>query len=169
MRILAGRFKGQSIATSRKLSYRPTQTRIRKSIFDRIAPYQYDSVLDLFAGSGIMGFEASSRGAKSVTLVENNKKSLTLLKENSQKFQGVDFQCIHCDAIKYLKRENAFDLIFADPPYGCYNTDGLVKTILDRLSNQGKFVLECPASQQPYPDTVNVIFGYTRIMIWTKE
>ena len=90
MRILAGRFKGQSIATSRKLSYRPTQTRIRKSIFDRIAPYQYDSVLDLFSGSGIMGFEASSRGAKSVTLVENNKKSLTLLKENSQKFQGVD-------------------------------------------------------------------------------
>ena len=89
MRILAGRFKGQSIATSRKLPYRPTQTRIRKSIFDRLNPYRYEAVLDLFAGSGIMGFEAASRGAREVTLVEKDKRSLVLLKENGKKFQGV--------------------------------------------------------------------------------
>ena len=138
MRILAGRFKGQSIATSRKLPYRPTQTRIRKSIFDRLNPYRYETVLDL-------------------------------LKENGKKFQGVDFQYIYRDAIRFLETENAFDLIFADPPYGRYALDGMVKTILDRLHNKGKFVLECAACQQPYPAASSVTFGDTRILIWTKE
>ena len=169
MRILAGRFKGQSIATSRKLPYRPTQTRIRKSIFDRLNPYRYETVLDLFAGSGIMGFEAASRGARAVTLVEKDKRSLVLLKENGKKFQGVDFQFIYRDAIRFLETQNAFDLIFADPPYGRYALDGMVKTILDRLHNKGKFVLECAASQQPYHDASSVTFGDTRILIWTKE
>ena len=169
MRILAGRFKGQSIATSRKLPYRPTQTRIRKSIFDRLNPYRYETVLDLFAGSGIMGFEAASRGAREVTLVEKDKRSLDLLKENGKKFQGVDFQYIYRDAIRFLETENAFDLIFADPPYGRYALDGMVKTILDRLHNKGKFVLECAACQQPYTDASSVTFGDTRILIWTKE
>ena len=116
-----------------------------------------------------MGFEAASRGAREVTLVEKDKRSLDLLKENGKKFQGVDFQYIYRDAIRFLETENAFDLIFADPPYGRYALDGMVKTILDRLHNKGKFVLECAACQQPYTDASSVTFGDTRILIWTKE
>ena len=63
MNILAGRFKGHNIRTVAKASYRPTASRIRKSIFDILGNLNGCSVLDLFAGSGILGFEAASRGA----------------------------------------------------------------------------------------------------------
>ena len=169
MNILAGKFGGRKIKTNQKLPYRPTKSIVRKSLFDQLNPFSFDSVLDLFSGSGIFGFEAASRGAREVTLVEKDKRSLNLLKENGKKFQGVDFQYIYRDAIRFLETENAFDLIFADPPYGRYALDGMVKTILDRLHNKGKFVLECAACQQPYPDASSVTFGDTRILIWTKE
>ena len=70
MRILAGRFKGRSIKTVSSTSYRPTQSRIRKSLFDILGPLDGFSFLDLYAGSGIIGFEAASRGAIDVTFIE---------------------------------------------------------------------------------------------------
>ena len=69
MNILAGRFKGQKIRTIAKASYRPTTSRVRKSIFDMLGDLDEYSVLDLFAGSGILGFEAASRGATAITFV----------------------------------------------------------------------------------------------------
>ena len=69
MRILAGRYKGRSIKTISSSSYRPTQSRIRKSLFDILGPLDGISFLDLYAGSGIIGFEAASRGAIDVTFV----------------------------------------------------------------------------------------------------
>ena len=169
MRILAGRFRGRNIATSRKLNYRPTQSRIRKSIFDRLTPFRYNSVLDLFAGSGIMGFEAASRGSNFVTLVENDKKCYNFLLENSRKLEGADFQIVYADAIRFLKNGRNFDLIFADPPYGHYDLDNLINITRDRLRNKGKFILECEKQQKSYPDSTNIIYGDTQIMIWTKN
>ena len=82
MNILAGEFKVRNIKTSYRLPYRPTKSRVRKSIFDTLNPFTYESVLDLFSGSGIFGFEAASRGARSVTFVENHYSTFSLLKKN---------------------------------------------------------------------------------------
>ena len=79
MKILSGRYKGLSIVTSKNILYRPTQTRIRKSIFDRLQNFNFKSTLDLFSGSGIIGFESASRGATEVTFVENNVKIMNQL------------------------------------------------------------------------------------------
>mgnify|MGYP003323291328 CR=1 FL=1 len=86
MNILAGCFKGQKICTIAKASYRPTTSRVRKSIFDILGNLQGLSVLDIFSGSGILGFEAASRGASILTFVDNNRKVIELIKINSNKF-----------------------------------------------------------------------------------
>ena len=72
MKILSGQYKGLEIKTDKSLSYRPTSSRVRKSIFDILGSLQKLSVLDIFAGSGILGFEAASRGATKVSFVDNN-------------------------------------------------------------------------------------------------
>ena len=78
MNILSGRYKGLEIKTNKRLSYRPTSSKVRKSIFDILGSLHGLSVLDIFAGSGILGFEAASRGAAKLTFVDNNRKVIAL-------------------------------------------------------------------------------------------
>mgnify|MGYP000468733032 CR=1 FL=1 len=82
MQIHAGRYKGRRIKTVANVSYRPTMALVRKSLFDILGDLTGYHVLDLFSGSGILGFEAASRGAKSVTFVENSMRINSLLKIN---------------------------------------------------------------------------------------
>ena len=168
MQILAGRFKGLTIKTSPRMPYRPTKSRVRKSLFDKLVPFTYESVLDLFSGSGIMGLEASSRGATSVTFVEKHGKSLSLMKENSLKFHGVDYSFIKMDVFSFLKEGRSFDLIFADPPYGRFDLKALVETIYERINKNGKLILECEKTQAPFFDADVTDYGNTRILTWTN-
>ena len=167
MRVLAGRFKSLSVKTSNKLSYRPTKSRVRKSLFDKLSPFKYDTVLDLFSGSGIMGFESASRGASAVTFVEKDHKSISLLKENSQRLVGPKFEVIQSDVLKFLKEESAYDLIFADPPYGKFDLATLAESILEHLNKGGKFILECERNQDPILDSDFADYGNTRLLTWT--
>ena len=169
MQILAGRFKGLTIKTSPRMPYRPTKSRVRKSLFDKLVPFTYESVLDLFSGSGIMGLEASSRGATSVTFVEKHGKSLSLMKENSLKFRGAAFSFIKTDVFSFLKKDRFFDLIFADPPYGRFDLESLSESILEHLNKNGKFILECEKGQEPFLDADLTDYGDTRILTWTKS
>ena len=66
MKILGGQYKGLNIDTSKITSYRPTKARVRKSIFDILTPFTYSNILDLYSGSGILGFESASRVAESI-------------------------------------------------------------------------------------------------------
>ena len=75
MKILSGIYGGIKIDTAKDVAYRPTKSRVRKSIFDVISPFGFSSVLDLFSGTGILGFESISRGASAVTFVEKDAKS----------------------------------------------------------------------------------------------
>ena len=77
MKIHSGRFRNTNIEILKNSTFRPTTSICRKSFFDTIGSVEGKSFLDIFAGSGIMGFEAASRGAKNVTFVELNKKYLT--------------------------------------------------------------------------------------------
>tara|TARA_B100002051_G_scaffold241539_1_gene246115 strand:- start:302 stop:814 length:513 start_codon:yes stop_codon:yes gene_type:complete len=167
MKILAGRFGGRKIKTSKNLPYRPTKSLVRKSLFDHLAPFEYNSVLDLFSGSGILGFEAVSRGADSVAFVEKDQGALRYLKQNSNLLVGPQYSFHGLDAFKYLekKREN-FDLIFADPPYSKYDITWLVEPALEHLNKKGKFILECDKKQVPFLEAVVKDYGQTRILYW---
>ena len=167
MKILAGRFGGRKIKTSKNLPYRPTKSLVRKSLFDHLTPFEYNSVLDLFSGSGILGFEAVSRGAESVAFVEKDQGVLRYLKQNSDLLVGPQYSFHGLDAFKYLekKREN-FDLIFADPPYSKYDITGLVEPALEHLNKKGKFILECDKKQVPLLEAVVKDYGQTRILYW---
>ena len=169
MNILAGQFGGRRIKTVSKLPYRPIKSRVRKSIFDSLMPFRFSMVLDLFSGSGILGFEAVSRGAQSVTFVEKHGPTLRLLKQNAAALAGPSYTFKHCGAVSFLRRSGSFDLIFADPPYGTHDLESLAETILEHLNKKGKFILECEKDQAPFLDAISTDYGQTRILRWENS
>lgn len=169
MQLLAGRYKGARIKTSTKMPYRPTLSRIRKSLFDILFPFNYQNVLDLFSGTGILGFEAASRGANKITFVERDKKSIQLLESNANQFPDIDFVFNQQNVYTFLNNPKSYDLIFADPPYTSSNIHKLVETVLKILNKNGKFVLETNKRSQPMMNAIVKNYGNTVLSIWTKE
>lgn len=169
MHILAGRFKGRTIRTFKKAPYRPTQARVRKSLFDILPDLDDALVLDLYAGTGIIGFEAASRGAKQVVFVEQNPHAVQLIRQNCNLFTGVDFSIEPTDACKYLQHCGQFDFIFADPPYteGAFNS--LIDLSLERLNIGGYFVLETARSATNFTGDRIKLYGDTKLTIWRKK
>ncbi|MDD4036325.1 MAG: 16S rRNA (guanine(966)-N(2))-methyltransferase RsmD [Bacilli bacterium] len=137
MRIISGKLKGRKIKGYNLEGTRPTADRVKESIFSIISSYLDNSVcLDLFAGSGSLGLEALSRGAKLVCFVDNNKKVIKTLTENVQALD-ISNECIiyhneYISALKYFNKNNIkFDLIFLDPPY---NLD-IINKILNYIND----------------------------------
>ena len=130
LRIIAGEFKGRRLKTPTGRTVRPTGERVREawfSILQQAIPGA--RVLDLFAGSGALGFEALSRGAVSVEFVETHKASLATIRENAAILKVADRMTIHrADAVGFAKRlqPHAFDVAFADPPYATDDAERLV-------------------------------------------
>tara|TARA_B100001996_G_C18668085_1_gene595596 strand:+ start:188 stop:694 length:507 start_codon:yes stop_codon:yes gene_type:complete len=166
VKILAGRFKGLSVHTSSKMAYRPTKSRVRKSIFDRLQNFNFKSTLDLFSGSGIIGFESASRGATEVTFVENNVKIMNQLRKNSELFNDVKFRFNRVNVLLAIQNLDNFDFIYADPPYGEIHLQPLSETILKHLNKDGIFILECEKNQIPFLDADVYDYGNTRILTW---
>ena len=155
MRIIAGRFKGRSLITMKDKSIRPTTDRVKESIFNLLQGYVEDAnVLDLFAGSGALGIEALSRGAKSVTFADRSNDSIETINTNLKKVSG-KINVIRKDfltTIDYLSaRKEKFDIIFLDPPY----KQGLEKIAIDKieecdiLAQDGIIVVERSREDEP--------------------
>src|SRR5712664_594285 len=121
LRIIAGEFKGRRLKTPTTTRVRPTADRVREAWFSILQQSIPDArVLDLFAGSGALGFEALSRGAVSVDFVETYRGSLTTLKANIEALKVEDRVTIHrMDAVRFAERLQPaqYDVAFADPPY----------------------------------------------------
>ena len=121
LRIIAGEFKGRRLRTPAGRTVRPTSDRVRESWFSILQHAIPDArVVDLFAGSGALGFEALSRGAVAVDFVETHRASLTALKANTEALKVEDRVTIHrMDAMRFAERlqPHAYDVAFADPPY----------------------------------------------------
>lgn len=136
MRVIAGSARRLNLKTIPGTDTRPTTDRIKETLFNMITPYVADiNFLDLFAGSGQIGIEALSRGAKSAVFVENNKMAVSCIEQNLKltKFEQ-NSQIIASDvftALKRLEGNITFDYIFMDPPY---NKD-LEKQVLEYLRN----------------------------------
>ena len=120
MRIVAGRWKGRTIAAPKDERVRPTADKVREAWMSIVQPRIAGArVLDLFAGSGALGLEALSRGAASADFVELAAPSIKVLRENIAKLGAHDAIVHRGDALKFVAalEEDAYDLAFADPPY----------------------------------------------------
>ncbi len=119
LRIISGTARGKKLLSLEGEHTRPTTDRVKESLFNLISPYVFDSqVLDLFAGSGALGVESLSRGAKEVVFIDNFADALSVTKKNVQASRFENAQVLLCDALDFLKRtEKKFDIIFVDPPY----------------------------------------------------
>lgn len=118
LKVMSGKFKGKNLKVP-KVS-RPLTTRIKASIFDTLTPYlDGASVLDLFAGSGSIGIEALSRGAKFATFVEHDKDAIKMIEDNLRHLGAENISEIkNMDYKIFMKKEErTFDLIFMDPPF----------------------------------------------------
>ena len=123
MRVIAGKFRSRRLKGPGMLQIRPTSDRLRETLFDILGPAVEDSLfVDLYAGTGAIGIEAVSRGAREVILVESNAKAAKLIRENLAAL-GIQagIELITADALKGLEkiaaRHLVADFIFLDPPY----------------------------------------------------
>jgi 16S rRNA (guanine966-N2)-methyltransferase len=120
VRIIGGHHRGKNITFPDELGLRPTPSRIRETLFNWLMnTVRGARCLDAFAGSGALGFEAWSRGASDVTLLEQSRVTATHLKKQAATFQSSTLHVVHMDAIVYLNNHTpSFDIIFLDPPFG---------------------------------------------------
>ena len=122
MKIISGKYKGRIIEGFDIEGTRPTMDRVKESLFATIQNYIDDSiVLDLFAGSGNLGFEALSEGASEAYLVDSNYKAIKTIEKNISTIKIENAHSVNMDfkkALQYFNETNKkFDLIFLDPPY----------------------------------------------------
>jgi 16S rRNA (guanine966-N2)-methyltransferase len=121
LRIIAGEFKGRRLKTPAGRTVRPTGDRVKEAWFSILQQSIPEArVLDLFAGTGALGFEALSRGAAQVDFVENHKASLAVIGDNAATLHVAARITIHrSDAMRFAERlqPGAYDVAFADPPY----------------------------------------------------
>ncbi len=137
MRIISGTSKGRKLATPKRPSLRPTSDRVKESIFNILRQQIEERMaLDLFAGTGNLGIEALSRGAKEVIFVEKGRHALGLIQRNLAQFGlGERSEVLPTDANRAIgilnQRGKIFDLIFMDPPY----ERGLIEKTLTKLNS----------------------------------
>ena len=168
MKILAGQFKNHAIYSNKKFEYRPTTSIARKSIFDTLKSLEGKHFLDLYAGSGIVGFEAASRGAESVTFIELERKHMNQIIINAKEIQYSNFSFMVRDAKRFLKKSTSYDVIFADPPYTDSETSNLITLCLNRLNKEGTLVLECKSHEFLAGYDKISKFGGTNILYWRR-
>lgn len=140
IRIIGGTWRGRLLKFPSADTLRPTPDRVRETLFNWLGQdLTGRRCLDLFAGSGVLGLEALSRGAVAVTFVERSRHTCRALAQSAEQLGAVDFKLFCCDAIEFLRprREQRsdpdasalFDVIFLDPPYG----EGWIEKVLPSL------------------------------------
>ena len=169
MQIHSGRFKGQRIKTVKNFSYRPTQSIVRKSLFDTIEPLNCKNFLDLFSGTGIIGFEAASRGVNNIFFVDKSIRVYSLLKINSSNFSGINFRFSRSDGLKFIKSDKKYDIIFADPPYEYPHIDTLIKLSCHALEKKGRFILESSKNKFIRKPNRQRKIGDSYVSFWNNE
>ena len=150
MRVISGSARGKKLVSLEGTNTRPTLDRVKESLFNIL---QFDienkNILDLFAGSGAIGIEAISRGAKSATFCDNSPDAIRIIKTNIKNTRSTEKATVlnkdYIQALKYLSSNNKkFDIIYLDPPYRTEFADIAIKEIidLDLLSKDGIIILE---------------------------
>ncbi len=149
MRVVAGKYKGFILQSPKSNTSRPTDNKVKEAIFDMLYPFRNNfSALDLFSGTGQMGIEFLSRGAREVTFNERNSSTFSILNKNIEKVKASNVSVDRLDFKKALKKYrdcgSSFDYIFLDPPYEGNLVKQSVKLILEYelLTNEGIIITE---------------------------
>lgn len=136
MRIIAGKWRGRRLPVPDVDGLRPSGDRSRETLFNWLQPYLREArCADLFAGTGVLGLEAISRGAASAVLVENSRLAAKLIRSSIETLETTEVSLVEGDALEWLERQAAdsLDLVFVDPPFG----KGLAEQALKRLAGSG--------------------------------
>lgn len=181
MRIITGAYKGKPLESLNDRSIRPVTDRVKTTIYNMLQnrlKLTGAVVLDLYAGSGSLGFEALSRGARSAVFVDHSGEALDVIERNARTLGCMDdCEIIQGDAWSYIaKTRDNYDLIFADPPYAYGMTDQIPAQVFQRniLKDPGYLIIEHTKYLVFTPDDhymVNAIkeFGTTHVSFFTHS
>lgn len=168
MRVIAGKARRTILSTIEGMSTRPTTDRIKETLFNMINNDLYDVVfLDLFAGSGGIGIEALSRGAKRAVFVENNKACTKCIKDNIKKTHFDDVSLVieqdYLSAIKQFEtKKEVFDVIFMDPPYNNEYEKNVLKQLSDSTIIHDETLIIIEASKETNMEYIDE-YGFSLI------
>ena len=177
MRVITGSARGRKLKTPENYDIRPTTDNVKEALFNII---QFDiegrRVLDLFAGTGQLGIEALSRGAKSCVFIDESREAVKIVKENL-KACGLSAPVLQENALNYLRRGERFDLIFVDPPYDAGLYEPVLEKInsVDILSDGGIILCESrretvlPEMRRPYYKKKEYRYGRVKLSLYAKE
>ncbi len=177
MRVISGTVRGKRLKEPSDYSIRPTTDKVKESIFNII---QFDiegrRVLDLFAGTGQLGIECLSRGAASVTFVDQSKESVSIVKQNL-KACGFEAKVFTEDSIAFLNHCGKFDIILLDPPYATNLLDRALEIIncVDILTEGGIIMCESgrekpmPELKSPYFKRKEYNYGKVKLTAYGRE
>lgn len=180
MRVITGKARGITLKTPAGTRTRPTADRVKEALFSAI---QFDvagaAVLDLFGGTGQLGIEALSRGAKSAVFVDQSRQACDLIRENLRRTRLEEDARVVCqDYLQYLKKcKEVYNIILLDPPYAEIFLENALKCIteIDILQSGGIIVTERPAGKDLPYDFPGYIrskdykYGNTLITLYRKE
>lgn len=148
MRIISGKYRGKTIFPGKDFNSRPTTDFAKESLFNilaNIVDFGQVKVLDLFAGTGGIGFEFASRGSMQVDAVENNFRHFEFIKKTAKELKFDEYKAIKSDVLKYIERcPFKYDIIFADPPYDWEQTEKLPGLVFESgiMAPEAMFILE---------------------------
>lgn len=179
MKIIAGELGSRTIKTLKSNTSRPTSAKIRAAIFDHLGSFfSGGTILDLFAGTGAMSFEALSRGFDQATLVEKDREAANIIRKNVDEFNLHNSTEINIEnSINFLNSTTKrFDLIFIDPPYKYDQIERVIDLVasLDILEDRGYCIVETDA-RIPLKETYGTLkkykkkkYGNTKIHYYKK-
>ncbi|HEX3008779.1 MAG TPA: RsmD family RNA methyltransferase [Bacteroidales bacterium] len=150
MRIISGKYRGKTIFTGKEFQSRPTTDFAKESLFNILAnsvDFEDVKVLDLFAGTGGIGFEFASRGSSHVDAVEGNFKHHEFIRKIAKDLQFEGYKAIKSDVLKYIERcPFKYDIVFADPPFDWEHTEELPTVVFGSgiLEAEGMLIVEHP-------------------------
>ena len=180
MRVISGSAKGVTLKTPNGFNTRPTADRVKEAMFSII---QFElpgaRVLDLFAGSGQLGIEALSRGAKEAVFTDHSKDAVKLIRENISRTKMEERTTVRCiDYLSFLKTcHTKFDIILLDPPYAEVFLENSLKMIteIDILQSGGIIVCERPIEKElslefeGFSGSKDYKYGKTLLTIYRKN
>jgi 16S rRNA (guanine966-N2)-methyltransferase len=144
VRIIGGELRSRIISFPDTDGLRPTPDRVRETLFNWLGQTLYGrTCLDLFAGSGALGFEAASRGAERVVMVELDRAAVRALQDNISKLGCANVSVQAQDGLEFvLQNADRYDVIFLDPPFRKDYLPGLLKILPERLNENGMVYVE---------------------------
>lgn len=192
LRITSGEFKGREITLATHNTIRPTSERVREALMSIVTSrrnLKECAVLDLYAGSGAIGFEAFSRGAKYCLFVESNKTNCAAIKKNASKF-GIDTKCgVLCSPVENVTFEKIvktapninFSIVFSDAPYDLQSEETVINlfTALPNVPSKALLIVETSSRAKEIEVKTNLqsaieiinsrVYGDTKITLLEKK